>query len=117
VLSTVQGEAVRATALLFVVGLLVASCGGEDLGDMTSAEAEQACLDRASDVVTPDQVTKAVTHKDDRYWDVLLDVDPPHNLVWCTFNAVNGDMLHFSHGYTRRAAEKSLNGGLWENSQ
>ena len=107
----------RATALLSVVGLLVASCGGEDLGDMTSAEAEQVCLDRASYVVTPDQVDKAVTHKDDRYWDVLLDVDPPQNLVWCTINAVNGDVLRFTHGYTRRAAEKALNGGLWDNRQ
>lgn len=83
---------------------------------MTAAEARQVCLHRASRVVSPSDVNRTVTHKDDRYWDVLLGVDPPQNLAWCTVNAVNGDVLRFSHGYTTRAAKKALNGGLWDDA-
>jgi hypothetical protein len=109
---------VRSKSLLSVVGLLAASCGGsEDFGDMTAAEAEQVCLARADRVVSPSDVNTTVTHKEDRYWDVLLGVDPPQNLVWCTINAVNGNVLRFSHVYQPQAAKKALRGGLWDNQE
>ena len=83
---------------------------------MTAREAKKVCLHRASRVVSPSDVNTTVTHKDDRYWDVLLGVDPPQNLAWCTVNAVSGDVLRFSYGYTPRAAKKALNGGLWDDA-
>ena len=108
----------RKTALMSVACLLLASCGqSQDLGDMTASEAERVCLDRAKSVVPGHEVDVTVTHKNDRYWDVLFGADPPQNLARCTINAVNGDVLHFSHGYTRRAAKTALRGGLWENEE
>ena len=83
---------------------------------MTAPEAKQVCLHRANRVVSPSDVNRTVTHKHDRYWDVLLGVDPPQILAWCTVNAVDGDVIRFSHGYTPRAAKKALNGGLWDDA-
>ena len=83
---------------------------------MTAPEAKQVCLDRARRVVTPNDVNRTVTHKNDRYWDVLLEIEPPQNLAWCTINALDGDVVRFSHGFTPRAAKKALSGGLWDDA-
>lgn len=108
----------RKAALLTGLGALLASCGGApDLGDMTAVEAKQTCLQHARGLVSPDDVRETVTHKLDRYWDVLLAVDPPRNLVLCTVNAVDGRVLSFHHGFQRRAAEKALRGGLWDDTE
>ncbi len=84
---------------------------------MTATEAKQVCLQRAEHVVSPSDVRETVTQKDDRYWDVLLGVDPPTNLAWCTINAVNGNVLRFIHGVEPRAAKKALRGGLWQDAE
>jgi hypothetical protein len=111
------GRALRWMGFVCGAVLVLSGCGnGEDLGDMTAAEAKLTCLDHTQRVASPEDVRSVVTHKDDRYWDVLLGLDPPQNLVWCTVNASNGDVVHWSHGYTRTAAKKVLRGEIWNDS-
>ena len=44
---------------------------------MTASEAERVYLDRAKSVVSGHEVDVTVTHKHDRYWDVLFGLFVP----------------------------------------
>jgi hypothetical protein len=104
----------RLLPLVVAVGLGSTACSqGADLGNMSTAQAKVICLRQAAGVADARDVHAALTRKHDRYWDVLLGVPPPQNLVWCTVNAVNGDVVRWTHGFTRSAAKDALRGGAW----
>ena len=106
----------RPFPLVLLLGLGLTACSeGADLGNMSAAQAKAVCLRQAAGVADPSEVPATLTRKHDRYWDVLLGVLPPQNLVWCTVNAVNGDVVRWTHGFTRSAAKDALRGGAWDN--
>jgi len=106
----------RLFPLVVAVGFGLTACSqGVDLGNMSAAQAKAVCLRQAAGVADASDVHATLTRKHDRYWDVLLGVLPPQNLVWCTVNAVNGDVVRWTHGFTRSAAKDALRGGAWDN--
>jgi len=106
----------RLFPLVVAVGLALTACSQSvDLGNMPAAQAKAVCLRQAAGVVEASDVHAALTRKHDRYWRVALGVRPPENLVWCTVNAVNGDVVHWTHGFTRSAAKDVLRGEAWDN--
>lgn len=109
-------EVSRLLPLVVAVGLGLTACSqGADLGSMSAAQAKAVCLRQAAGVADASDVHATLTRKRDRYWDVLLGVRSPQNLVWCTVNAVNGDVVRWTHGFTRSAAKDALRGGAWDN--
>lgn len=112
----IESEVPRLFPLVVAVGLGLTACSqGEDLGTMSADQAKAVCLRRAAGVADASDVHATLTRKHDRYWHVALGVLPPQNLVWCTVNAVNGDVVHWTHGFTRSAAKDVLRGGAWDN--
>ena len=114
--SACRESEVRLWPLVVAVGLGLTACSqGADLGNMSADQAKLVCLRQAAGVADASDVHATLTRKHDRYWDVLLGVLTPQNLVWCTVNAVNGEVVRWTHGFTRSAAKDALRGGPWDN--
>jgi hypothetical protein len=112
----IESEVSRLFPLVVGVGLALTACShGDDSGNMSAAQAKAVCLRQAAGVADASDVHAALTRKHDRYWHVALGVIPPDNVVWCTVNAVNGDVVHWTHGFTRSAAKDVLRGGARDN--
>lgn len=110
-----ESEVSRLLPLVVAVGLALSACSqGADLGNVSAAQAKAVCLRQAAGLADASDVHATLTRKHDRYWNVLLGVQTPENLVWCAVNAVNGEVLRWTHGFTRNAAKDALRGGAWD---